>query len=230
MGKKPTLRVVPADEAHPPKERSVHADYHGREALIEQFGLESVERSEAAIEGKREAFAEEQQPVYQQLFPGDPERARRLGRIYQTLHDTIWANMVAVEGKDRDEIQAAIEPLLPMLTGRPQRKHVRLEKAPTLWAERDVDVKTNPAKFTIDTYKRWIGQGLTRQHLRELDPQLYHALSVWEHRHPEDRIKDLPTLAEVIDEKIASLANEFEPEELRKLGTTLQTRLRRSKK
>jgi len=103
-------------------------------------------------------------------------------------------------------------------------------KAPALWADRDPDLKTNPAKFTTDTYKDWIGKGLTRQHLRELDPQLYHALSVWEHRHPEDRIENLPTLAEVIDMKIASLANEFEPEELRKLGTTLQTRLRRSKK
>jgi hypothetical protein len=93
-----------------------------------------------------------------------------------------------------------------------ERKHVR-----------------NPIQFLRATYGRWIGRGLTRRHINMLDPDLYRALSVWEHRHPEDRITDLPTLAEEIDARIAALAHEFSPDELRKLGSTLQTRHRRSK-
>ena len=87
----------------------------------------------------------------------------------------------------------------------------------------------SPAAFARRVYGPWIGTGFTRPQLRTLDDALYHALSVWEHRHPEDAIKDLPTLAEVIDSKIARLADEFSPDELRKLGATLQTRLRRAK-
>jgi hypothetical protein len=102
--------------------------------------------------------------------------------------------------------------------------------APALWSERPTTgEKTDPAGFVRLVYGRWIGRGLSRRRLRDLDPDLYRALSVWEHRHPEDRIAQLPTLAEEIDAKIVSLADEFTPDELRKLGSTLQTRHRRSK-
>lgn len=104
------------------------------------------------------------------------------------------------------------------------------DKAPVLWADRNTKEKINPSKFTRDVYGQWIGKGLTRKHLRDLDEPLYRALSVWEHRHPTDTIQELPTLAQVIDQKIKRLSAEFTPEELRKLGTTLQTRLRRTKK
>lgn len=102
-------------------------------------------------------------------------------------------------------------------------------KAPQLWVNRDPALKESPAIFTRRVYGPWIGMGLTRPQLRALDDALYHALSVWEHRHPEDAVTELPTLAQVIDSKIARLADEFSPDELRKLGATLQTRLRRKK-
>lgn len=107
------------------------------------------------------------------------------------------------------------------------------DEAPLRWRNRDTNSDTstiNPAKFVRMVYQDWIGRGMTRKHLNDLDPELYRALSVWEHRHPDDRIAELPTLAEVIDRQIAMLSDILTPGELRKLGSTLQTRHRRSKK
>lgn len=89
--------------------------------------------------------------------------------------------------------------------------------------------KLNPVEFIRMSYKEWIGKGLTRHHLRQIDPHLYQALNVWEHRHPEQRMTDLPTKVQVIDEKIAALSAEMSPDELRKLASTLQARHRRMK-
>jgi hypothetical protein len=56
-------------------------------------------------------------------------------------------------------------------------------KAPELWANRTGTQET-PDKFVRRVYRRWLGQGLKRSHLLTLDKQLYTALSVWLHRHP----------------------------------------------
>lgn len=103
--------------------------------------------------------------------------------------------------------------------------------APRLWSDRSSSPrKIDPVSFTRDVYGPWLGKSLSRRKLRELDPDLYRALSVWEHRHPEQRIVELPTLAEEIDSRIEALSHEFSPDELRRLGSTLQTRHRRLKK
>jgi hypothetical protein len=133
------------------------------------------------------------------------------------------------DGLDTQQRMAALRELLQVYEGSSASVQPMPSKAPQLWTERDPALKENPAAFTRRVYGPWIGTGFTRPQLRALDDALYHALSVWEHRHPEDAIKDLPTLAEVIDSKIARLADEFSPDELRKLGATLQTRLRRKK-
>lgn len=153
------------------------------------------------------------------LFPGDLSRAEFLYDLYADIAGIL-------QYVDDDDGHDAILDLLAKLR-RGSRRVDLPSKAPLLWGDREKG--TNAAQFTREVYGAWIGAGLTRRYLRDLDPELYHALSVWEHRHPEDRISELPTLAEVIDKKIAVLANEFSPDELRKLGTTLQTRLRRSK-
>jgi hypothetical protein len=161
-----------------------------------------------------------------ELFPGVPERAHRLGRVLDNLTSPILSYLLSAEEPDRSQMRRAVAleiVLFSTFMGRPT-------KPPRLWSERDVDEPTNPVEFIRKHYKRWVGFGLTRKDLRDLDPQLYHALSVWEHRHPDDRMVELPTLSEVIDQKVAALRAEFSEDELRKLGTTLQTRLRRMKK
>lgn len=98
------------------------------------------------------------------------------------------------------------------------------------WATRDKNRSESPVAFTRRVYAKRLGAGLTRPELRELDPDLYRALYVWIHRHPDDDIPELLSVSEVIDQKIERLAEEFTPDELRKLGLALQARARRMKK
>lgn len=98
--------------------------------------------------------------------------------------------------------------------------------APKLWSER-TDLAENPVGFVRRVYSAFIGNGLTRPDLLRLDAKLYRALSVWENRHPQDRMTDIPTKSEVIDAKIAALSSHLPPEELRLLGAALQTRATR---
>ena len=175
--------------------------------------------------GKSDADQQE----FESWFPGDPKRAARVGRRYRDVVDRIVVAAVELN-EDAPLLLEALRDFVERQT--PKRRSVKAllpKRAPALWKDRDPEEETNPVLFTRAIYARWLGHGLTRQHLRELDPDLYRALSVWEHRHPEDRLTELPTLAEVIDSRIAALADEFSPDELRKLGSTLQTRHRRSK-
>ena len=103
-------------------------------------------------------------------------------------------------------------------------------KAPLLWARRDRSLKLTPVAFTRMTYGPWLGKGLTRSHLRELDKALYHALANWVSRHPEDGMPELPSQSERVDQKLARLADEYSPDELRRLGLALQARNKRSGK
>lgn len=102
------------------------------------------------------------------------------------------------------------------------------DKAPCLWARRNRDLGLNPVGFTMMFYGPWLGQGLTRSKLRELDKALYHALANWISRHPDDALPELPSQSELLDQKLARLADEFSPDELRRLGLALQARLQRS--
>jgi len=102
--------------------------------------------------------------------------------------------------------------------------------APALWADRDRNEKENPVEFTRRVYARWLGRGLTRRLLRQLDDQLYRALSVWTYRHPEDTLAELPPMSAEMDELIERLSTELSLEDLRKLGYAIDTRLRRGSK
>ncbi len=164
-----------------------------------------------------------------EFFSGDDARASRLHEIFKDVRRAID---IALRRQSLDPVEReqVIQAVIHSLAESTPPKVTLPRKATALWADRDASQKITPAQFTRNIYGAWIGRGLTRKHLRDLDEPLYHALSVWEHRHPDDTIKELPTLAQVIDQKIERLSAEFSPEELRKLGTTLQTRLRREKK
>lgn len=100
-------------------------------------------------------------------------------------------------------------------------------KAPALWAQRDPDARQNPVQFFNAVYSEWAGQGLTRKDLRQLDADLYRAITVWEARHPEDKIVGLPRRTEIVDQQVEQLTLLFAEDELRKLATVLQARYRR---
>lgn len=211
MAKSTKLRVMPASDTDPARRPGTQSDE------LFRLGMDLAS-------GKSDA----DQAEYESWFPGDPARAARVGRRYQ---DAVQRIIGAAGELDADAplfFEALRDFIERQIPKRSSAKARLPKRAPALWKDRDPEGETNPALFTRATYARWLGH-LTRQHLRELDPDLYRALSVWEHRHPEDRITELPTLAEVIDARIAALADEFSPDELRKLGSTLQTRHRRSK-
>lgn len=101
-------------------------------------------------------------------------------------------------------------------------------EAPELWADRQ-GRKENPVAFIRRVYGRYIGNGLTRAHIRRLDLPLYKALSVWTVRHPEDTLPELPTRSDAVDLMLESLSPDMTEDQVRRLGLTLQSRRRAAK-
>lgn len=193
--------------------------------------MASPKRHTATAESKRMTKLDrERLKAYLAIIP--PTAPRRDAERPTSLNDAkaAFERAADADGLDAQQRIAALRELLQVYEASSASVLPMPSKAPQLWVDRDPALKENPAAFARRVYGPWIGIGFTRPQLRALDDALYHALSVWEHRHPEDALKDLPTLAEVIDSKIARLADEFSPDELRKLGATLQTRLRRAKR
>jgi len=190
----------------------------------------SPKRHAATTESKRMTKLDrERLNAYLSIIP--PAAPRRDAERPTSLNDAkaAFERAADADGLDAQQRIAALRELLQVYEASSASVLPMPSKAPQLWVDRDPALRESPAAFARRVYGPWIGTGFTRPQLRTLDDALYHALSVWEHRHPEDALKDLPTLAEVIDSKIARLADEFSPDELRKLGATLQTRLRRAK-
>jgi|SRR5581483_4254801 len=99
-------------------------------------------------------------------------------------------------------------------------------RAPENWRDRDPAGGESPAAFTRRVYAPWIGRGLTRPMLYSLDPALYKALSVWEVRHPAERIAELATRSEVIDAELAQVLPNISPDDLSRLASALRKRNR----
>jgi len=70
------------------------------------------------------------------------------------------------------------------------------QHAPELYA--GLRSAENPPEFVKRVYRPWLGQGLTRAHIRELDPGLYRAIDNWSRKPGNDwpADVDLPTLKE----------------------------------
>lgn len=56
--------------------------------------------------------------------------------------------------------------------------------APELFKERK-NRKESPVEFILRVYKLWLGKGLMRPHIKNLDPPLYNSLYQWLNRNPE---------------------------------------------
>ncbi len=97
-------------------------------------------------------------------------------------------------------------------------------KAPALWRERTTGQKVSPTDFIHKYYGEWIGKGLTRAHIGQLDKTLYNAYAKSIKTHPELSIKDLPSEERVsTDDPVESL------ERRRACNRDAQTRLRAKK-
>jgi hypothetical protein len=65
--------------------------------------------------------------------------------------------------------------------------------APALWEERTTGRKVSPADFVRTYYAPWIGNGLTRAHIGQLDRPLYMAYARQVSRTPASAITELPS-------------------------------------
>ena len=105
------------------------------------------------------------------------------------------------------------------------------QTAPEFWKTRDLNLRENAPQFIRRVYAQWLGRGLERKDIAQLDQDLYKALSVWLSRHPKDPIvADLPPQREKLDELIDELSAKYPLEDLRKLGHAIDARLRRKQK
>ena len=64
------------------------------------------------------------------------------------------------------------------------------------WMEHRIE-GDNPVTFIQRVYARWLGNGLSRSHIREVDPQLYRAFYNWAANHELPEGFNLPTQREV---------------------------------
>lgn len=62
-----------------------------------------------------------------------------------------------------------------------------------------------PPDFITRVYGEWLGHGLTRAHIRKLDPSLYQAIDNWSRKNPWPDDVDLPTVKEQNAREIAAL-------------------------
>jgi len=65
--------------------------------------------------------------------------------------------------------------------------------APALWEERTTGRKVSPADFIREHYAPWLGKGLTRAHIGNIDRKLYDAYAQQVKRKPGEAIVDLPS-------------------------------------
>lgn len=65
--------------------------------------------------------------------------------------------------------------------------------APALWENRTTGRKVSPAEFIRAHYAPWLGQGLTRAHIGQIDKKLYEAYAQQIKRNPDEAIHDLPS-------------------------------------
>jgi len=76
--------------------------------------------------------------------------------------------------------------------------------APELWTGARGNPET-PVDFIRRAYRPWLGNGLTRAHIRDLDPSLSTALDNWLRKNDMPGDLDLPTVSEALTRRLAEL-------------------------
>ena len=100
------------------------------------------------------------------------------------------------------------------------------DEAPELWSDRNRKCRETPPQFTRRVYAPWLGTGFDRRLLNKFDPVLYRDLAVWETRHPQDRIAELPTLEQATDALIDEMLIFYPLSTLRTVSFRIARRIR----
>lgn len=144
----------------------------------------------------------------------------------QPLTASVLERIVAFAEKEGATIQIATEPALTNVSAKsdaspPPRGEITVPllkdgMTPALWANRRLELEEgerppSPADFIRKHYGRWEGgtwepMGLTRAHLAQLDPPLYHAYAQWIRRSSNSPIAALASQPRVkIDDPVSAI-------------------------
>lgn len=200
------------------------------------FGL----KPESATTWARRAQSERSKRTQERLAEQREERIaqaiRRVRSIFSTLqlaadeHVDVLRSLLEEKAAPTGRVQlhvpfSAAPPTSATVTPfeRPDPSLPLPATAPEQWSKRE-GRKENPVKFIRRVYGPWLGRGLMRAHLRELDQPLYRAYAVWLHRNPDDVIAELPDVADVTDSLIAQLPDNVDLDLVRRVGLALHHR------
>ena len=97
--------------------------------------------------------------------------------------------------------------------------------APVIWNEAEAKSlgrpgrieNESPPNFIKRVYGDWIGKGLTRPAIRQLDPKLYQALATWTRRHGELDF-ELPSKSDDVNRWADAVSTETASAEMRELA------------
>jgi len=78
------------------------------------------------------------------------------------------------------------------------------KEAPEIYRNR-VNRKETAPKFTARVYNHWLGKGMARNHLLQLDPSLYEAIRNWVKKKPLPDWLDLPMLKELNNRQLEEM-------------------------
>ncbi|MBO9399138.1 hypothetical protein J7400_20880 [Shimia sp. R9_2] len=135
----------------------------------------------------------------------------RILNIAKTLSKQIPDNLNASERADLFAyfaVEMKLIHLLRLEARPPNPNYVPIPAlAPETYRRRE-NKREKPPEFIARVYKKWLGKGLARNHLLNLDRPLYDALYNWlkKNKMPEDL--DLPMLKELNDRQLAELGIE----------------------
>lgn len=168
------------------------------------------------------------------LFPNARDYDHLLGEVLDYVDYALKQSAAARRLDDQDMIMVLTQLLAAKReihgTPRPRLAETALpDSAPEAWTDRDLNKKESPVEFVRRVYRKWLGKGMTRRQLRALDIDLYRALSVWMHRHPEDELSELASGSEHIDAIYDRLADELSPDDLKRLSYAIDARTRTRK-
>jgi hypothetical protein len=166
----------------------------------------------------------------------DSSHESRVTRISSLLSEV--ADLMRQEGIEKEalhhlrQLQMRVRFAASAMHYHSQTSAALPKRAPEYWLKRE-SPSENPVAFIQRAYRPWLGRGLTRAHLRQLDSSLYEALKRWLKTNEWPADVDLPTKKELIDRRVAEaqdLSIEHSPEQRERLRLYHATRRREKKR
>ena len=164
-----------------------------------------------SIEVILEKYNNIETPLHETLLDsreGNKPHDQAISKIDQLKQHAIKHGYDGLEDRARElfpEWNFAPRRLDEFTTPNPDRDSAMPEAAPETY--QGLRGPESPPEFVQRVYGPWLGQGLTRAHVRKLDPGLYQAINNWSRKNEWPADVDLPTLKEQNDRWVDRVKN-----------------------